>query len=189
MDSSQPHDALTIAALKLHATQAPWMVTGSTAALFWGRIRTTIDIDIVVDFRKVDPDHFALAFAPEYMLHAEMIRDTMRTGIMANALPLEGGPKLDLIPLKANDDFQLSAFERRIPLDWMGVPIFAASPEDVILNKLLWGRASDSQRQLADVQAIMAENDDLELDYIQRWASQLNLEQELEAARTTRHDS
>lgn len=117
-----PADALTIAAHKLQRTGARWMLTGSVAALLYGRERSTMDIDIVVDVRGIQPGAFAAIFAPEYFLDSEMVRESMASGIMFNAIPLQGGPKIDLIPLAPDNPFDAWAFANRRSFDGMAQP-------------------------------------------------------------------
>lgn len=50
---------------------------------------------------------------------------------------------------------------------------FYFSEEDLILSKLDWARDSQSQRQLSDVENLLATGDDL--NYLQIWSQKLNL--------------
>ena len=51
-----------------------------------------------------------------------------------------------------------------------------ASAEDVIISKLEWAQRSGSERQLRDVKGILAAKaDQLDLQYIERWAGDLGL--------------
>ena len=51
--------------------------------------------------------------------------------------------------------------------------MWIVSKEDLILSKLDWARDSQSQRQLADVENLLATGDDL--NYLQIWSQKLNL--------------
>jgi hypothetical protein len=52
-----------------------------------------------------------------------------------------------------------------------------ATPEDCILSKLEWARASNSERQLRDLRGIIeAQRAVLDQAYIQRWVHELRLE-------------
>jgi hypothetical protein len=50
---------------------------------------------------------------------------------------------------------------------------FYFSKEDLILSKLDWARDSQSQRQLSDVENLLATGADL--NYLQTWSQKLNL--------------
>ncbi|BDA69021.1 hypothetical protein CAL7716_031870 [Calothrix sp. PCC 7716] len=66
---------------------------------------------------------------------------------------------------------------RRILASVEGVsPFWVASPEDMVLQKLMWGRGSQSEKQWRDVLGIIklqAEN--LDYGYLVEWAESLDL--------------
>lgn len=45
--------------------------------------------------------------------------------------------------------------KRRVAKDFAGQTIFFISPEDLILNKLMWYKKSESTRQLEDIESII----------------------------------
>jgi len=51
--------------------------------------------------------------------------------------------------------------------------MWIVSKEDLILSKLDWARDSQSQRQLADVENLLATGADL--NYLEIWSQKLNL--------------
>jgi hypothetical protein len=54
--------------------------------------------------------------------------------------------------------------------------VYFASPEDVIINKLIWGRGSQSEKQWRDVLSIMkTQRESLDYEYIREWAGKLEL--------------
>lgn len=165
------------------------MITGSVAGAMYGRERTTLDIDVVIELERADPERVASAFSPEFLLQADMVRAAAATGTMFNALPLAGGPKIDLIPLDHSDDLSMWIFETRQPFDWHGTPLWVASAEGLVIHKLLWARESGSERQLADVRAIMALDDVRSNPWFARWIERLDLQLTLDAASETRYDA
>ena len=55
------------------------------------------------------------------------------------------------------------------------------SPEDVVLSKLLWYKRAQSDRHLNDARGVWEiQQDTLEQSYLDRWATRLGLEVELE---------
>lgn len=62
--------------------------------------------------------------------------------------------------------------------------MFVASAEDTVLAKLEWGQASDSERQLADVVAVMAAQE-LDPVYLNKWAKDIGVEDPLTTATAT----
>ena len=63
-----------------------------------------------------------------------------------------------------------------------GVNISVVSPEDLVLSKLDWGKASSSDLQMRDVRAIVVSVSDLDWEYVREWAQQLALTQLLDEA-------
>lgn len=54
--------------------------------------------------------------------------------------------------------------------------VFLISAEDLILNKLLWFKASESERQLSDVRGILEnQKDNLDLNHLKKWAFKLKI--------------
>jgi len=166
-----------------------WMLVGSVAAFLYGHERSTHDIDVVFDPKGVNPSVVAAAFAPDYMLDPLMLEDTLKTGYMANALPLRGGPKIDLSPLR-DEPFEQTAFARREERDWHEQTIPVISPADLVIAKLRWAKDSWSERQLGDVRAIMATGRvDEHNDDFNRWIDRLSLRDLLDASREAGYEA
>lgn len=71
--------------------------------------------------------------------------------------------------------------KRRTQATLFGEPAWIATAEDVILHKLVWNRLSPSDRQLGDAAGVVAvQADALDKNYLNRWARDLNLANELE---------
>jgi hypothetical protein len=159
----------------LAAAGVPFMVTGSYASSYHGEPRATLDLDIVID-----PDAASLERLVAGLHDAGLYVDggaasdalTRRTQF--NAIATDGW-KIDFI-VRKDRPFSRSEFERRLPADLLGSAGYIATAEDMIVVKLEWAAASDSQRQLRDVEGILAANVGL-LDrvYIERWVSTLGL--------------
>jgi hypothetical protein len=184
----EPTDALSRLAEKLQILGYDWMLVGSVAGYMYGHGRATMDIDVVLDCRNVAPERMSKAFEPEYMLDPEMVRDSAARGMMFNAISLVGAPKVDFAPLPRLP-FDREAFARRKAIPWAETTVSIVDPIDLVLSKLRWAKESGSQRQLADVRAIMAlglfdEHD----EYFQRWISGLGLAATLDASRSAGYD-
>ena len=188
MPPIDPVDALTMVARKFDAAAIPYMLTGSVAALFYGRDRSTVDMDIVVDMRGRNTGQLAAALGEDYFFDAEAAEESFRRGRMYNALPLTGGPKIDLIPL-TDEPFEQTKFRRRVTKDWHGTPIAVIQAIDLAISKLQWAKESRSERQLADVRAILSFGEVEADDYFYGWVERLGLEEAMEASRETRYDA
>jgi hypothetical protein len=91
----------------------------------------------------------------------------------------------DLV-LNANTAFALSKMERR-RLEAIGLDeserFWLASPEDVILAKLLWGQQSQSEKQWRDVLGVLkVQGDSLDFAYLSQWAARLDLTELMQRA-------
>jgi len=75
--------------------------------------------------------------------------------------------------IRKRDDYRLHEFKRRVQLKLGDVNLWVTSKEDLILSKLQWARDSLSERQLADVQNLIATGCDT--DYLRQWSAALNL--------------
>ena len=96
--------------------------------------------------------------------------------------------RADLV-IARDDDFAHIQFERKqqYPLP-DGTEVYLVSPEDLVLNtvldKILWGQSSRSEKQWRDVLAILkTQGDGLDYAYLQTWAERLGILASLEQSR------
>ncbi len=94
---------------------------------------------------------------------------------MFNVLDTEVSWKIDFIFVPPTP-FGRQEFRRRKPIEFQGIPLFIATPEDVILSKLQWVKMSESGRQIADVSALLKNIwENLDHNYLDQWLSELDL--------------
>ncbi len=171
--------------LELH--QIDYVVVGSTAAAAWGVARATRDIDVVTMLGTDDLDAVldALQTGALYVPveHAHM---AARSGGSFNVLDPEHGGKVDLFVTAPDDAFDVSRIARRIRADVFDVPCWIASAEDVVLAKLRWRLSSRSETQWRDCVEIASTND-LDIDYLRRWANELGVIDDLDDLLETVH--
>ena len=82
--------------------------------------------------------------------------------------------KVDFI-IRRERPFSIAEFDRRMPADLLGTQGYVATAEDLVIAKLEWANASDSERQRRDVLGIVVTADALDEGYIERWAAALGL--------------
>ncbi len=80
--------------------------------------------------------------------------------------------KVDFM-VRKRKDYRLHEFARRVCMKVEGFDLWVVSKEDLILSKLDWARESLSERQLADVENLIASGCDME--YLKAWSAALNL--------------
>ncbi len=105
---------------------------------------------------------------------------------MFNVIDHASGWKVDFI-IRKNRAFSREELDRRVAIAILGVPVFVASPEDTIIAKLEWSKASaGSERQRRDVAGILAvSGSTLDFAHIERWVGALGLGEEWQAAQQT----
>jgi len=171
---------LTKIAEILERSGIPYMVVGSHASGIHGQARTTQDVDIVVDPTSHQLDTFLKGFAEGYYVSQEAARDALHRRSVFNVIELESGWKADLI-IRKHRPFSIEEFERRRPMSLAGRSMPFASPEDVILTKLEWDRITPSQRQISDALTVaVMHRENLDRDYLKRWAEALGISGSLE---------
>jgi hypothetical protein len=142
--------------LTLERIRAPYMIIGAFAGTVYGLTRVTYDIDIIVKLAEEHVQVLADAYPlPRYYADPEMIRNSIRMGIMFNIIDSSRGEKADLIPLTMTSDY-LNAFENRvqhsIELPGQGAfDVWCARFEDVIIGKLLAWTEGRSRKHETDI--------------------------------------
>lgn len=154
------------------------MVVGSVAGSFHGEPRTTVDIDIVID-----PTAETLrAFVDSLPRAAFYVDENAATEAFTrrssfNVIDHLSGGKVDLL-VRRDRAFSRSEFDRRLHATVLGREIPIATAEDMVIAKLEWAVAGESDRQLRDVARILAvSGDSLDRAYLARWLAELGLEE------------
>lgn len=160
----------------LDAAGIEHMVVGSFASSIHGVPRSTMDLDLVID---PDPDSLGRFLAAidldRYYVDVDAARDALRRRGMFNVIDMATGWKVDLVICKHTPHAR-AELGRRITSLVAGVAAPVASAEDVAIAKLAWARDGGSERQLADVAGIVAARGaQLDLDYLERWVTALEL--------------
>jgi hypothetical protein len=165
----------------------PYLIGGSLASALYGMVRSTQDADIVAEMRLEHLRPFVLALQDEFYLDEEMIADSIRRNSSFNIIHRETMFKVDVfIPTPRpflrsqlrRAQKQTFSFENEISAKF-------ASPEDTILSKLEWYRLGGevSERQWRDILGILKTRvGALDLDYLKKWAGELNVTDLLERA-------
>jgi hypothetical protein len=151
-------DELSLFASRLEAVNVPYMVTGATAAIFYGQPRVTNDLDVVVSLDEAGRSALLREFAeadfyvpPESVIRAEQAR--AQRGHF-NVIHLESGFKADIY-LAGSDPLHAWALPRRRRVQWTDVlAVSVAPPEYVILRKLEYYREGGSAKHPSDIRAI-----------------------------------
>lgn len=170
----------------LESAEMSHMLAGSFATSLHGVARSTADIDLVVVAEPGSIDRLLLGLDRERFYVDEDAARALQPGDQFNVIDTTTGWKVDLVR-KRDRPFSVTEFERRIPAEVLGVPVFVATAEDTVLAKLEWSKASGSDRQLHDVVDLLrVRSADLDHAYLDHWAGELGVVDLLDAARPAR---
>jgi len=170
-------DLLRIAAEACDRLGLTYLVTGSTASIAYGEPRFTNDIDIVIDLPTNQVDAFCDAFSDdEFYLNRETVRNSVRDAFQFNLIHPASGLKIDFIVLTSSE-YDRTRVARRRPLPTLeDRDVSFASPEDVILKKMVYYREGQSPKHLRDIGGMMrVQGAKLDRRYIADWADRLGV--------------
>jgi hypothetical protein len=178
-------DVGLIVARELEQLEVPHLIGGSVASGMHGEPRLTHDVDIAAVMREAHVAPFVSALQGPFYVDDVLIRSAIRRRGIFNVIHIRSSNKVDVHVLEP-DAFQRSQLERATRLalrtgDQQLVPV--TTPEDIVLQKLLWYRKGDgaSDRQLRDVAGVLKlQRERLDLDYMRSWSVELGLAELLE---------
>lgn len=157
---------------RLERASIPYMLTGSLALNFYGHVRGTNDIDIVIQVHPTDTNRIYELFARDFYVASVAVHEALSCGGMFNVIDNEHIFKVDLIVAK-RDSFAQQQFSRRRLILIGHRKIAVISPEDLIIAKLEWSQESLSQLQENDIRNIIkVSGDALDRRYLDEWARQ-----------------
>jgi hypothetical protein len=172
-------DSIQLAA-ELHdlfgANRISYYVTGGVAAVAYGETRTTQDLDVVIAIDLVDLAGIATIFetAGFYVSGLDDVIAKRMSSFQVTQIATISRADLMIADSTEYSRLQLSR-RHTIPIT-TGKDVYFASPEDVIINKLVWGQSSQSEKQWRDVLSIMkTQRESLDYDYIGEWAGKMGI--------------
>ena len=170
----------------LEECRIPYMVAGSVAAILYGEPRLTNDMDVVAELRphQIDAllDHFATG--EFYVPSSDFVRSVVAGGGSFNVIHIASASKVDII-VRRRTDFAEREFARRQRVPFTEhLDASVATPEDVIVSKLLFYAEGRSEKHLSDIAGILRVSAGrLDDSYIESWVSQLKLGEPWQAAK------
>jgi hypothetical protein len=173
----EPADLLRHACDALERLHIPYLVTGSTATVAYGEPRFTNDIDIVVDLREQQVADFCAAFpVNDFYVSPEAVATAVQAKHQFNVLHPGSGLKIDFI-LMTDSEFDRSRRQRGRRLSVLADRTVAfASPEDVIVKKMVYYQEGGSEKHLRDIAGVIRiQASALDTAYIEAWATKLGL--------------
>lgn len=149
-----------------------YMIVGGFAVSYHNRARTTNDIDLVLQIYPRDVKAILKHF-PEWQGFEESFTESVKNGFLFNITDFETGIRYDFMTYK-DSDYNWRAFERRVEVEFMGVPCYICSKEDLVISKFQWYNITPSEKQLEDLKFLLLD-EDLNRRYIDSWIATLKL--------------
>jgi len=180
-------DPTAIAALLsqiLNTANIPYYITGGVAAIAHGEPRATIDLDVVILIDLADLPTLAANFETQGFYVAGLT-DVLGGSLRClNITHLETIENIDLM-ISGKEEYDLIKFDRKRLYTLPGSgEVAIASPEDVIISKLIWRRESQSDKQWRDILGVLkVQQEKLDFAYLQSWVERFGLEQDWQRAK------
>jgi hypothetical protein len=150
-----------------------YMVTGSFAMSVYGEMRSTRDIDIVVQLNETHIRPLLAAYTGDFYVSDNSIRRAIRDHSMFNIVNTRWGAKLDCI-IQKDTEFARKSFDRRQKAAVSAIEFWTTTKEDLIIAKLDWSRESHSEMQIRDIANLTSTEYDSE--YVNSWIPRLGLQ-------------
>ena len=153
------------------------MVVGGIAVSIWTAPRATVDLDFVIGLdAETLPVFIKSAIEAGIVVFDSKPMEFKKANILRMFLEGKESQLLMLDFILADDEYKRESLKRAVVLQWEGQEIRVASPEDMILLKLLSGRGQDQ----VDVENIIRiQKDSLDRNYLKHWAERLALSETL----------
>lgn len=162
----------------------PYYVSGSVASSLQGEVRFTEDLDMAIE---IEPEQVQLlidALIQDFYISEIAVYEAIE-GITNsfNVIHLQTTEKADLF-ISRKTDFDLNKMSRRqlYISDDPAQAFNVCSPEDTILQRLIWFQMADfqSQKQWRDILGILKlQRERLEWSYLSLWSQNLGVKKSL----------
>lgn len=161
----------------LERNSIPYMVVGGIAVGIWAAPRATVDLDFVIGLDEDQlPSFIETAQKGGLVLFDPKPMRFRKIKLVRMFLQGKEAQLLMLDFILTDDDYKRESLRRAIALPLEGQEIKVASPEDVILLKLLSGRGQD---RVDAENIIRLRKDTLDRNYLQRWTESLSVSDSL----------
>lgn len=157
-----------------------YMLTGCVAVNYYGRPRSTQDIDIVVELFTPKINKLVKSLKMKnYYVAIEAIEEAMRTSGRFDVFHKATNVKTDFWMIK-DDDYSKLRFSRRKKVPIFGRKMWIASAEDTILIKLMWfSRWKDTKHYNDALGIYQVQKGKLDMKYLETWAKKNGVERYL----------
>jgi hypothetical protein len=152
------------------AAKISYMVIGGQAVLIHGEPRLTMDVDVTLGLGTDDLDRIIALIAQEGL--SPIPEDPSGFALQTCVLPARdsrSGERVDLI--FSDTPYERQAIGRGVRLNIAGTPVCFASPEDLLIHKLVAGRPRD----IEDARSVwQRRKSQIETAYMERWIKEFS---------------
>ncbi len=161
----------------LNAQGIDYMIVGSIASASFGEARFTNDIDIVVDLDESKAARLCAAFPPgEFYVSIQAAQEAVRARRQFNVIHPASGNKVDFMIARLDPWGRMQLARRQQRHILPDCLAYAASPEDIILAKMIYYSEGKSEKHPRDICGILKiSGDEVDREYIADWADRLGL--------------
>jgi len=150
----------------------PYHLTGGVVASHYGETRNTQDVDIVIDFSKCKNRNTLFADLKSVLyVDRQAFDEAIQTNSMFQVLDNESVLRADIYVKSVLSKFPQNVSWVNLAGDFL-LPI--CSPEDSVLSKLVWIKLG-SDRSRKDVIAMLRVQQNLDLEYLEKTAEELEV--------------
>jgi len=155
--------------LQLKKDSIPYMVIGGQAVLLYGEPRLTRDIDITLGVGVRELNKLKETISPlDLKILVERDEEFVERNMVLPTLDEKSGIRVDFI--FSFSPYERQAIERAKDIKLGRSLVRFASLEDVVIHKVIAGRARD----LEDIKSILLKNQKYDSDYIEKWLKEFD---------------
>ena len=172
-----PSELLHEAVVVLEDLRVRYFVTGSMATILYGEPRMTNDVDLVAALDAAGVREFCAAFPGDsYYVSVDAALEAVALRGQFNLIHAASGLKVDVM-VPDDTAFNISRFKRRARVEVApGFTALYASAEDVIIKKLEYYAAGQSEKHLRDIAGVLRiSGEHIDRAYVDEWTHTLGL--------------
>lgn len=123
----------------LEQSGIPYMVSGSISSTFYGRPRSTQDVDNIIEATVENLQELVTILQDKkYYADEEAALEALSHATLFNVFDASSGYKADLI-IRKDRPYSLEEFKRRKIGNLLGLSLYLVTPEDTILSAFFCG--------------------------------------------------
>ena len=163
----------------LNKNDIEYVIVGGFAVMVHGNPRATMDIDFVMNLEDKDiPKLVKFLKENNFFASEEDIKLALKEKSHFTIEDKETMFRLDIKGVYTEID--KITLKNRVKVDFEGMSIYVASPEDTIAGKLYFGRERDFEDALS---VYVRRYEEIDMEYLERICERLNLVESLERLR------